>query len=482
MSYKKFTKDIILLGLTQLVIALGGIAILPVITKLLGAENYGIWTQLMVTISLLGPIAFLGLPYTLVRFLAGEKDKKEIRDGIWSVLTLIASTTIALSSLLIIFAQPISHFFGCSKILVQILAVVIIFDFSNGTFLNIFRAFQQTKEYCFFVIFQELAETGSIIVTISLGYGLLGALLSLLIIRATLFLIMGSLVIKRVGIKIPQFLRIKEYLKFGLPNLFGDTVQWIAQSSDRYLIGFFLGTLFVGYYSPAYTLGSSMVFFTAPLLFILPAVLSEHYDGERISEVKKYLKYSLKYFLALSIPAVFGLSILSEKLLVIFSTRQIADHSYYIVPLVALSILFFGAYVIVAQILALKKKTHIGGITWLVAALLNFGLNLILIPHFGIMGAAITTLLAYFFVFTTTWYYAFKELHFEIDWRFIIKSILASVIMTIMVVEFNPMGLWKTLVAIGLGAVCYFFFLFLFQGFGKNEITFFTNFIKAHGS
>ena len=80
MSYQKFTKDIGIIGLTELVIALKGLVILPIITKLLGVENYGIWAQLIVTLSLITPIATLGLPYTLVRFLAAKKDKKGIKD------------------------------------------------------------------------------------------------------------------------------------------------------------------------------------------------------------------------------------------------------------------------------------------------------------------------------------------------------------------------------------------------------------------
>ena len=122
MSYKKFTKDIGILVIAQLLSALSGIILLPIITKLLGAQNYGVWTQVLVTAGLITPIALLSLPYTLVRFLAGEKDKKEIQDGIWSVFVVIFVVSSIISLLLIFFANPVSKFLGTNKIFILVLA------------------------------------------------------------------------------------------------------------------------------------------------------------------------------------------------------------------------------------------------------------------------------------------------------------------------------------------------------------------------
>lgn len=478
MSYQKFTKNIGILALTQIVMALGGIIVLPVITKILGAEKYGVWTELVVAVGIIGPLAILGLPYTLVRFLSGEKDKKEIQDGVWSVFTIIFVISIIISSALMYFSGLIAHFFGAEKIFVQILAFIIIFDFLNMVFSNVFRTFQQVKESCFFTIFQELVETGLIVLAIFLGYGLLGAVLSLLIARIVNFLIMGTLVVKKVGLKIPKFWKMKQYLSFGLPNVLSEISGWIIQSSDRYLIGFFMGALFVGYYAPAYTLGCYTYFFTGPLVYILPAVLSKHYDENKMDEVKKYLKYSLKYFLLLSIPAFFGLSILSKKFLTYLSTPEIAQHSYFVVPFVALSMLLLGVYAIISDIINLKKKTHINGAIWLIAAILNLGLNFIFVPRLGILGAAITTLLAFLFVFVSACYFSYREINFDVDWKSILKSFFASALMAVFILWFNPTNFAKTMIAIPLGALVYFVLIFLFRSFGEGEKEFIKKFLR----
>lgn len=478
LTYKKLAKDIGIIGLTELIIALKGLVIIPIITKLLGTENYGIWAQIIVTLSLVTPIATLGLPYTLVRFLAAEKNKKEIQDGIYSVLAIIFAVVLIISFGIFLFSSSISNFFGGEKILVKILAFVILFECLNLVFLNVFRAFQEMNKYSFFMIFQTIGEVGLIAVAVFLGYGLFGVILALLIIRSVNFLIMGTHIIKKIGAKIPNFSRIKEYLHFGLPTIPGNIFLWIVQSSDRYLINYFLGVLFVGYYAPAYTLGTIINLFVTPLGFVLPAVLSKLYDENKINKVKGYLRYSLKYFLMIGIPVVFGLSVLSKQLLIILSTAEIAEQGYLVVPPIALSILLWGVYAIFFQVIVLKKRTKIVGTIWLIAAFLNLGLNLILIPKFGILGAAITTLMAYAIAFIITCYYSSRDLKFDIDWKFILKSIFASILMVLFIIWLGPIGLAKTIIAIISSALLYGFLMLLFKGFNQQESNFFKGLIR----
>ena len=433
MSYQKFTKDIGLLGLMQIVITISGLITLPIITKLLGAESYGIWIQLMVTLGLISTFANVELPYALVRFLPGEKDKGKIQDGIWSVLVVIFGILFLISILLISFSGIISKFLGCNQIFILLLAPIIIFDCLNFLLTNILRAFQEIKKYCYISIAFNIIEAILIISSVFLGYGLLGAVISMLIIRIIFFIIMGAFVISMVGVKMPKFLKIKEYLVFCLPLVPIDMSYWVIQSSDKYFIGFLMGALFVGYYAPAYTLGCCISFFIVPLGFLLPATLAKHHDENEIEKVKTYLRHSLKYFLIIAIPAVFGLSVLSKPLLTTFTTPDIAQHSYFVVPLIALSMLLYGSCIIFTQNLLIKKKTKTSGMIWIIGSLLNVCLNFVFVPRFGILGAAITTLLAYAFITMMIWYYSFKELKFKIDWKIILKSIFASAIMALFI-------------------------------------------------
>lgn len=477
MFYKKFTKDTGLIGLVNIATALKRLILLPVITKCLGAESYGIWVQLIVTLSLVAPIATLGLPFTLVRFLAAEKKQKEIQNDVWSVMVIVLAVTSMISLVLLFFSNGIAQFWGTERVIIQVLAGIILVECLNLTFFNFFRAFQLINKYSFFMIFQTLGEAALVAIAVFSGFDIVVATMSLLAIRFATFLMMATLIIKKIGVCLPTFSRTKEYLHFSIPAIPGMISAWAIQSSDKYLIGYFLGTLFVGYYAPAYTIGTAIMLFAFPLIQALSAVLSKAFDNNQIHEVKTYLSYSLKYFLMLAIPSVFGLTVLSKQLLTIFSTVEIANQSYLIVPVVALSSLLFGTYSIITQIIVLKKNTKILGNTWLAAAALNLGLNAIFIPVIGIIGAAITTFTAHTFAFVLLGHYSFSYFRFNLNWLFILKSVCASIIMVLLIAWIAPNGLLQTCTSAFSGFSVYWIMLFVLKGFDKREFVFFKGLI-----
>ena len=229
----------------------------------------------------------------------------------------------------------------------------------------------------------------------------------------------------------------------------------------------------VGVYSAGYTIGYVPFMFAQVLSVVLGPTLSKLYDEGRVDEVKTHLRYSLKYLLAAVIPFVFGAVILAEPVLRVFSTAEIASEGYFIVPLVALSILFVCVNSVIYIILVLAKKTKVLGVIFTIAALVNLGLNILVVPRLGILGAAITTLIAYGLALGLTTYYSFKEFKFPIDWRFIIKSLTASVIMSAALWAIAPEGTSATILTVLAGAAIYAAVVFLLKGFTKEEFRFF---------
>jgi O-antigen/teichoic acid export membrane protein len=220
-----------------------------------------------------------------------------------------------------------------------------------------------------------------------------------------------------------------------------------------------------------------LLFFIVPIMSILEVVLPKFFDENNLSEVKNYLRHSLKYFLLIIIPATFGLSVLSRQLLEIFSTKEIAANGHAAVPFIAASMLVYGLICFFTQILTLVKKTKLIAIIWAMAAFLNLVLNIIFVPKFGILAAAVITLLSYLCALFLIWYYAFKEFQFKICWNFIIKSTIASILMVLFIGWFNPVNLFGVILSIILGVIIYGVLIFSFGGIGKQEINFFKKFI-----
>ncbi|MFC1984223.1 flippase [Chloroflexota bacterium] len=478
-EYKLFAQRIGLIGITNLIVNLSGIILLPILTRTLPIDDYGIWIQVSVTIGLIPAVATLGLPYTMVRFLAVAKKREEIQQGFYSIAFIVLCASVIASLLLFLFSEPIaSALLNHNLTIATILSLIVFIQCLNVLLINYFRTFQQIKNYSMFSFIRVCLNIAFITYFVLSGYGILGAVIGFLISSLVLFLIQAFLIVSKIGIVIPKLIHTREYLAFGLPLIPTALSHWVVNSSDRYVIGIFLGTAFVGYYSPGYILGSIITMLIAPLIFMLPAVLSKYYDENNIDAVKTVLRHSLKYFLVLAIPATFGLSLLSKPLLTILSTPEIASQGYLITPFVAVSFILFGAHTIIAQILPLKKKTKIEGTIWIMAAILNLGLNLIFVPYMGILGAAITTLIAFTFAFILTTHYSFKYITFDMGFRFILKSITASIVMSLVIAIWNPAGILNVLIIVGVCVVVYATVLLLLGGIKKEEIVFFRGLFR----
>lgn len=164
------------------------------------------------------------------------------------------------------------------------------------------------------------------------------------------------MIVVYLGIPIPRFKNLREELKFAIPTIPSNVSSWVVDSSDKYVIGIFLGSAAVGYYSPSYALGSILLMFLSPFALLLPAVLPKYFEEGNLEKVNTFLKYSMKYFLIITIPAAFGLSILSKSILIIISTPEIAINGYLVTPFVCLGAILMGIYGITNNILILEKK------------------------------------------------------------------------------------------------------------------------------
>lgn len=477
-AYKEFVQKTGLVGITNILVSLSALILLPILTKNLDILSYGIWIQIIVTVSLIQALTTMGLHYTMLRFLAAETDKKQIQEGFYSIFFTVLFSSVIISLIFFIFATPIgSIIFNNNTLIAQIVAAIIILESLNALSLNYFRTFQQMNKYSIFLITQNYITVLLVTLIILYGYDIVGAAIALLSAKIITFIVMISFIISEIGIIIPKFRNLKGYLEFGLPTLPEYLSTWIINSSDRYLVAIFLGTAFVGYYSPGYALGNMIIMLLSPISLVLPPILYENYDNNNIEGVQTLLKYSLKYFIAISLPAVVIISALSKQILTILSTTEIAAQGYMITPIIAMSALLFGIHAILVEVIFLKKKTKITGTMWTIAASINFGLNLILIPFMGILGAAITTLIAFLFSLIVTAYYSSKYLKFKIDYTFIIKSILSSIFIFLILIIWNPMGLFNTILSIIVGFLIYTIILVLLKSFKKEEIKFFKGLI-----
>ena len=359
MSYSKFTKDVGIIGIANMLMRLKGIILIPVIAKTLGASEYGIYATLMATIGLLAPVSTMGLLGSIIRFLAGEKNKKEIQEGYYSLLIFVFSSALFISVLLLLLAPVLaSTVFGNPQAtsIIKIGAFLILLNALQSLNLHFFLTFSRMLQYSLFHVIQNLGEVTLAAILILGGFGLDIVIYSFLAINSLCVLITFVIIFNEINIKIPNFSKIKPFLLFGLPLIPSTISQWVTNLSDRYLIGFFLSSTSVGIYSVAYGIGITITMLFAPISATLAPTLSRLWEEKKMYELKNHIHYSLKYFLMVAIPSLFGLSVLAEPLLMILSTPEFVPDGRIIIPIVALTGIMYGVYSISAHIFFLLKK------------------------------------------------------------------------------------------------------------------------------
>ena len=465
-----------LVGLTNIIARINLILLVPILTKTLPLEEYGVWVIITATIGLIPPAAMLGLRTSIVRFIPAENDKKRIQNIFYSIAVMVIISSGAVSLFILVISNTLSTIMLKNDIVIVYgLAVICFLEALFFLCTDLFRSLLKIKKYSILTIWKNMLNLILVGILVFNGYGIIGALLGLVISGMVSTLIAYFLVVSEIGIRKPDMARAKEFLCFSLPTVPSSLSSWLVRSSDRYIIGIFLGAAFVGYYSPAYTMGDFIMMFVAPMSFVLYPAIAKFHDENKMHEVKKALSNSVKYFLSIAIPSVFGLSLLSFPLLNIISTYEIASNGYYITPIVSVASLILGLFSIYSIILITKKRTKLIGGIWILAALLNIGLNLVLIPAIGIFGAALTTLLAFSISTILVIHYSRKSVKFSIDYNMITKAIIASLLMSIVLVLWRTTNLVEVILEIILCACIYIALMFLMRGFGRKEIELVTD-------
>jgi len=359
---------------------------------------------------------------------------------------------------------------GSAAFVIKIASPLILLGALNVVALGSFRVFGLIKRYAAILLLQVFLEVGLIAFFVLSGYGLIGAIVSILITRTIIFGVMLYLIISYAGFTAPDLSILRPYLIYGLPLIPTVVFQFVIASSDRYVIGFFMGAEKVGIYSAAYGIGGTVLMFSMYIMYILRPTIYSLYDKRKVDEVKVYLSYSWKFLLMLSIPSIFGLSILSRTLLGSLTTPEFVAGGKFIIPIVALGTIFYGVEMIFGAVLMLVRRTQIYAIVFGTAAVVNIGLNILLVPIWGIIGAAIATLVAYTMAAISIYYKSRQYMKFDLKSSFIVKYILASVAMACCIRMLDPVGLIEILAVIGTGAIVYAFILFLLKGFEEREL------------
>ena len=198
----------------------------------------------------------------------------------------------------------------------------------------------------------------------------------------------------------------------------------------------------VGYYIPAYLLGSFTILISRSLFVVLQPVLSSLVDTKKYVDANEILSAGVHAFPYFSIPFFFASVFLGKEILEFYTNYNVANNAFAIPAIIALCSIFNGLTLFQSKILFIELKTKSMFYVNLFTSILNIILNIIFIYIFSdIHVAAITSLICYLLTF-----FIFQNLIKNFNLKYKIKSKLILDLIIISIVLSFSILLFKSLI------------------------------------
>src|SRR5947209_7744164 len=386
-------------ALASLASPLVSLVLAPFLTRNLSHEDYGALAVITTTVALVAGLTQLGLGSAFFRSYNYDYESPRDRLGVLStVVILLALVSLPIILAIMLTAPSLAILLlrnSSFSDVIRLGALVVLMQNLTVPGFAWLRAENRAGFFTMLSITNLLVNLGTTLVLVGLLHmGIAGSLIGTGDGFAVVAICTLPLILLRAGIDL-RFDIARGLLSFGLPNASTFVSMWVLQLSDRYLLSFFGSLAQTASYAVAYSLGGILnVVILAPFTLAWPSAMfsiAKREDAPRIFRLV-FLWYSIVLLFV-----AFALSLASTIILYLFFPPTYRSAAF-IIPIIALSTLFYGIYNIFTIGISIKRKTWFAVVFTSVSALVNVGLNLVLIPHYGAMGAAMSTLLAYAFL------------------------------------------------------------------------------------
>lgn len=377
--------------------------LLPLYTRQLNASEYGVVVSLLALNGFL-TIAFSGgMETPLLRLRALPDDRGSVQ-AIRAVLAYLSWVPPVVSCLVgaVVVAVDIELFAVPSNILAMELVAAAIAARTLAGNMAIIRASERFSEYaqCAVVGVVTLGAAQVAFVVI-LDRGVIGWAIADLLAAVVSRGFSSHVARMSVGPSDLKWTALRPSIVFGMPLVPHLLSHWALSLSDRFVILAVLGPASLGMYGAAYQLASGLgILFSELNRATMPAYVRASAGGP--VELMKLGPLATMYLLIV-LWASTSLAIMSDPLVKVVLPVSYAETAIY-VPMISIGFAFFGLYFIPMNCLSLYlgKTTGIWRST-LFAALVNVGLNIILLEEFGVAVAAMNTAIGYSVLCALVW-------------------------------------------------------------------------------
>ena len=413
----------------------------------LGPEGYGLVFLAISVFSIATLLGTLGIPKSTAKFLAEyrERDDGQVRYILRTSLGFNAVTVVIVCTAFFFLADTIADVYGepALQSLLALGVVYIVLKVAHGYLLIAFQGLGKVPLTALTSTVSSVGHLSFITLFLGLGFGTVGALAGYVAGYAVAVLV-GGFFLYRVVSTYPRSddpdsgLR-RRILEYSLPLTASQGGNVLYKRVDTLMVGFFLTPVAVGFYELAKQVSTFVIAPADSLGFTIAPTFGENKSSEQLERAARVYEQSLKYVLLLYLPAVGGIVLLAEPGIQFIFGDEFSGAAT-VLQIFSVFVLFQAVDKITNDSLDYLGRATERAIGKGVTGMLNFGLNLALIPMIGVEGAALSTSICFGLMVLFNIYLMSQEL--VLDWvrigRFTGGAIAITAVMVMIVYTLEP--------------------------------------------
>jgi len=403
-------------GLGGLVSRILAVLLLPLYTRYLSPSDYGKVETLIALTTVIGIALRMGIHAAFFRFYFDSSEPEHrrlvLRTCFWFTM---AMATAGLLAGLLLSGTIADLLFGSSddSELVMASFVGLWAGMNYEQLTSLFRVEERSVAFVSASLANILLTIGStLLLVVALDQGPIGVIVGNFTGTLLVYAVLIGYRREQLGLQFDRSL-LREMNRFGVPLVPTALFLWVTNFSDRLFLVRLADTTEVGLYSVGVRIASAMVLLLTAFRLAWPAFA---YSIEDEREAKRTYAYVLTYLVLSTTWVAAALALLSPWIVDWIAAPAFAESSRVVGPL-AFAAVAFGAYIVVAIGVGRARRTQFNWVVTGAAAAVNVTLNLVLIPPYGMMGAAVATIAAFSTMFVGMAWWAQRIYPVPYQWR-----------------------------------------------------------------
>jgi O-antigen/teichoic acid export membrane protein len=393
--------------------------LIPLLTRELSTEEYGILSMTTIVLNILTPLVGFSAVGSINRKYFDLENKyfsRYVGNAVY--ILLISALLLFLGAYFL--GAIVSEYTQIPIAWIYAIIIIAIAQFVNLVLLTIWQASEKQIKFGIFQIAQSVLNLGLTFIFIySLGYNWEGRVISQIIATGFFTLIAIYILYSTGYLKFEyNFEDIKDILKFGAPLIPHTLGGLLIAFTDRILIANLINISETGIYTLAYQIGSLLGIFCASFNNAYIPWLYNNLNRNDYTIKVKIVKFTYIYFIVLIFAAILFTQLLNVGM-PYFVDSEYSGAFVYIIWIIS-GYVFNGMYLMVTGFLFYSKKTGYLSIITLSTSILNIPLCYILLNYYGTLGAAFSMAIVYLISFVLTWVLSNKV--YPMPWLFFLKK------------------------------------------------------------